>query len=323
MAEPIGFVILSHDSPDQLLRLTRRLNAIYLDPPIVCHHDFSQTPCDPRAFPSNVKFVMPHLKTGWAKWSVVEAALRALEILYSDAAPDWFVLLSAADYPLMPAKDVLNDLRAGRADAYLDYRPVTRSAIPMPDHVPGNRTLAHFATPGNLALSWRRYVGAQIWFPILRRSEPAISTTRGSGLRLGRYTISLPFAAHTPFTPRFKCYSGDHWFTANRKAAAILLNPTKKHFQLQRYLRLRPNPDECYYQTILCNEPRLRICKNTRRFFNWGGGGARPRFLTQQDLPTMLSSGAHFGRKFDPAAAVLDDIDEILSEAPKRRGSGG
>ena len=40
---------------------------------------------------------MPHVKTGWGKFSLVAAALRALELLYQSAAPDWFALLSAAD----------------------------------------------------------------------------------------------------------------------------------------------------------------------------------------------------------------------------------
>jgi hypothetical protein len=42
MSAAIGFIILSHDKPAQLLRLVRRLMKLYGDPPIVCHHDFSK-----------------------------------------------------------------------------------------------------------------------------------------------------------------------------------------------------------------------------------------------------------------------------------------
>ena len=42
MGATIGFVIVSYDKPAQLLRLVRRLMKLYNNPPIVCHHDFSQ-----------------------------------------------------------------------------------------------------------------------------------------------------------------------------------------------------------------------------------------------------------------------------------------
>ena len=91
----IGFVILSHRDPAQLLRLVVTLNRLYDDPPIACHHDREQSPIDPGIFPGNVRFVEPSVRTGWAKWSVVRGFLAALRLLYDHAAPDWFVLLSA------------------------------------------------------------------------------------------------------------------------------------------------------------------------------------------------------------------------------------
>ena len=97
----IGFVILSHRDPAQLLRLVQTLNRLYDDPPIACHHDMAQCPLDPSGFPGNVRFVDPSIRTGWAKWSVVRGFIAALRLLYADtgperAGPDWFVMMSAA-----------------------------------------------------------------------------------------------------------------------------------------------------------------------------------------------------------------------------------
>src|SRR5438045_3613582 len=112
MSKAVGFVILSHSNPQQLVRLVRTLQRVYDNPPIVCHHDFSQCPLFPVVLPSEIRLVTPHIKTRWGRFSVVEAGLRALEMLYRDAAPDWFVLLSGADYPTMPAERVLADLNS-------------------------------------------------------------------------------------------------------------------------------------------------------------------------------------------------------------------
>jgi hypothetical protein len=62
MAREIGFVIISHNQPQQLLRLVRRLQSLYDNPPIAVHHDFAQSPIRRDEFPSDVKFVCHTLK---------------------------------------------------------------------------------------------------------------------------------------------------------------------------------------------------------------------------------------------------------------------
>ena len=120
----IGFVILSHGDQALLARLVSRLDQLYNNPPIACHHDFSQAPLDTAAFPGNVRFVQPSVATGWGKLSVVTAGLSALRLLVETADPDWFVLLSATDYPVRAAELVMHELATTRHDAFLDTRLV-------------------------------------------------------------------------------------------------------------------------------------------------------------------------------------------------------
>jgi hypothetical protein len=303
MTERVGFIILSHSNPPQLLRLVRCLQRVYSDPPIVCHHDFGQCPLAREEFPSGVRFVLPHLKTRWGQFSIVAAALRALELLYRDTSPDWFFLLSGADYPIMRPERVLEELKSSGTDALLDFRKVPAIPSAAPGTPAGNPALQHFSTPGYLALAWARYVGFNAWFPIVRR-----------GPRLGRHTVYLPFRAwRSPFGPGFECFAGDQWFAGNRTVADVLIRPTEKHLQLRRYLRWRSVPDECYYQTVLVNTPHLRIDTATRRHCEWMGGGFHPRELGIDDLPTIIASGAFFARKFAPDSPVLEEIDRMLS----------
>ena len=67
----IGFVLLTHSDPGQALTLAQVLSDLYGNPPIVCHHDFSQCPLDKSQFPANVRFVEPHFSTFWGCFSIV------------------------------------------------------------------------------------------------------------------------------------------------------------------------------------------------------------------------------------------------------------
>jgi hypothetical protein len=303
MSAKIGFVIVAYANPGQLLRLVRRLQCMYDNPPIACHHDFGQCALRVEEFPDDIRFVLPHEKTGWGKFAVVTAALRTLELLYQKSTPDWFVLLSGSDYPTMPADQVIADLASCGGDALLDLREVPNTPPDMSYPPPENPTLQHFGSAENLALAWRRYVGFNAWVPIIR-----------AGPRIGRHTMYFPFEMKrwSPFDTSFKCFYGDHWFSGNSKVAQILLKPTEKHLQLRHHLRRRVVPEECYYHSVLGNVPDLNIVRATRRYSKWLGGGAHPQALTFQDLPEIISSGAHFSRKFEERAPVLDEIDRMI-----------
>jgi hypothetical protein len=300
----IGFVILSHGDQALLKRLVERLDGLYGSPPIACHHDFSQAPLDKRAFASNVRFVRPSLKSGWGKLSVVLAGLAALELLAEQADPDWFVLLSAADYPVRPAAAVREELASSPYDAYLDARPVPGQSPGAASFVGNpNPKLSHFDLPSNRQLKWKFYVGAQMWIPVPKR-QPR--------WRLGRLTFSLEFAGRHPFGRQFSAHYGDHWFTGNRRAEQALLGESAQRTQLLRHLKLRAQADECFYQTVLANTPGLRICLDNKRYAEWNGGGSHPVSLEAPHVAAALASNAHFARKFALHSSAIAPIDEAL-----------
>jgi hypothetical protein len=302
----IGFVVVSHGEPAQLSRLITALNEYYEEPPIAVHHDIGQQALDGFNRPENVYLVDPSLSTGWAKWSVIEAALRALALLYEKADPDWFFLLSAADYPCMNPSRVRAELASTSADAFLDVHHLFGGQARARLEGDLNPQLTQFLSEANRQLKWNHYVGAEFWVPILRRR------LRG-GYRLGRYTIKLPFSApYMPFGTHYGCFFGDHWFTGNRKVAQALLATDECNQALRRHFRFRAHPDEGFYQTVLCNRSDLVICKDNKRFAEWNGGGAHPMTLTTAEIPRALASGAYFARKFAPNDSTLDFIDERL-----------
>lgn len=315
----IGFVILSHRSESQLLRLVTSLNRLYDNPEIACHHDISQSPCDPTRFPANVQFVDP-VKTKWGHWSVVSATLAALELLYTKRQPDWFVLLSAADFPARPAQQVISELEQSGADAFIDFHSVdaqATNALRAQTIGQSNPQLLHFKALAVRRMKDRHLRGSELWIPIVREGP--------SGLRLGRHTVHLPMRLPwAPFSQDLNCFYGDHWFTGNRRVAELLLTPRPEHLHLQRHLTTRACPDECYYQTVLCNEPSLVLHRDNKRYADWGGGGAHPHDLTQSDWSDILASGAHFARKFPIDVPFLCEIEEVLalSNSTNDGGSG-
>jgi hypothetical protein len=301
----IGFAIMSHSDQRQLRRLVEGLNLHYGHPPIACHHDASQSALDQKSFPPNVRFVQPTRRTGWGRWSVIEAGLDAIGLLHEGGGPDWFFLLSAADYPIMTASRVSSELAQAECDAFIDARPLlsgTSGAAELVDEF--NPKLTHFESARNKVIKRRFYHSPQLWFPILR-FRPR--------LRPGKFTVrpDVPSPFH-PYRDGISCFYGDHWFTANRRAAAALLGASSLRTALARHLRTRTQVDETFYQTMLANAAGLRVSRDNRRFTEWNGGGAHPMLLTEQQLPEAFASGAFFARKFAAGTHLLDLIDARL-----------
>jgi len=295
---------LSHGKASQLLRLVAAIDREYDRPPIACHHDFGQAPLDINQFGNNVVFVQPHIATGWGKFSVVQATLASIDVLYASYGPDWFVHLSAADYPVMSGRKVKRLLAEATCDAFLDGRPVDARATPAGSTIgTQNPKLDHFNSAANQRIKRLFYTSREIWIPLVRWKPK---------LRLGRFTYRTGWRVSKVYD-EFPCFYGDFWFCGNSKTAKVLMEESEKHANLRRHLRARSNADETYFQTVIMNEPGLQVCLDNKRFAEWNGGGAHPMFLGEDQLDEMLSSGAFFARKFQHGSEVLDCIDGALA----------
>ncbi|MCP2727694.1 beta-1,6-N-acetylglucosaminyltransferase [Limnofasciculus baicalensis] len=292
MSAPIGFILLTHTKPHQIIRLVTRLNSMFDCPPIVCHHDFFQSDFPIDALSKNVLLVHPHIKTGWGNFSVVESTLRALRLMYQTPdSPDWFILLSGADYPIKPANQILDDLASRSYDVYIEHEPIKYN---------------------DYERDWQRKCYERYCTVKFQFSFPNIN------LRLtnGELTLKHPLLTRyfLPFSSKFRCFAGGQWFCANRKAAEYLIDfHTTKPSLASHYCQVEI-PDESYYQTILCNNPHLKIKNNHWRYIDWSKEGKHPETLLFEDLPKLLASSAHFARKFDVDTdiRILDELDAII-----------
>lgn len=285
----IGFALVTHSKPRQIRRLALRLTEMFDGPPIGCHHDFGQCPLDTDELPPNVRFVRPHYRTAWAEYSVVEATVGAIRLLYDGSdGPDWFVVLTGADYPIKSAAAITADLRKAAVDGYVAHRLIAPEELSDPW----------------VAMRYEWYYRYRLRLRYLnRRLRPRQRMVAVPGW-LGRIG--------TPFSPRFRCYAGSALFCANRRCAERILRWHDRHPRFRWHYRNAHVPEESYFHTILCNDPSLRIEDDDRRYIDWAGGGSHPKVLRAEDLPAMLRSPDHFARKFDPDvdARVLDLLDE-------------
>jgi hypothetical protein len=299
----IGFILLTHGHPQQALALTRALTELYDGPPIVCHHDFTQCALDKSLFPRNVHFVEPCFRTSWGCFEIVPATLAAIRILMGGkGAPDWFYLLSGSDYPATSPDRVRELLATTHFDAFIDHREIAWPAEPQK---PPSTDSGGFCRPSYHALAYKRYCAVAV--PRPSRSKPMALQGRFY-LRHPLWRAIIP----GPFSARFRCYAGEHWFTANRKAADVLLRNTPETARLLTHLRRRESPEECFYHSVLANAP-LELNPDNLRYIDWPSADSwHPKTLTPDDLPAICASGAHFARKIGPASALIEELNKQL-----------
>ena len=300
-----GFAIVSHNHPEQLLRLVKTLTAMFDAPPIACHHNFSQCPLRSEIFPSNVSFVTPHIDTKWGHITTVLAALRAFGQLRSHAQPDWFVLLSGSDYPVRCADEITRDLGSTEYDAFLDHRAIQHDKLP-----PGQTEQHGFGRPDWVKIGYNRYCAYQFWLPFPSRKL----------WHAGSFPFwKRPFLIRDPrivwalrgFRQPMRVYGGDFWFHARDRAVDRLLDSCLD--KLIRYYYSREIPEESFFQTALCNQSDLKVCAKHKRYADWTQGGAHPKWLEVSDVPLILASRAHFARKFRPDGELQEFVDkEVL-----------
>jgi hypothetical protein len=297
--QSIGFILLTHTKPLQIYRLINTLNRMFNYPVIVCHHDFDKCELSVDALSKNVLLVRPHIKTEWAGFGLVEATIQSLQLMYKTInPPDWFVLLSGADYPIKSAKQILDELASNPYDAYIQYEQITYD-IYKQDLQPNMLWLKN---------SYQRYCTKSFSFHYSKKYFSQLNLE----IRLEHPFLTKLFL---PFSKKLACFSGSQWFCANRKAAEYIINFHSQKNPVTLYYEKLKYTDESYFQTILANAPDLRLKNDRRRYIDWSTGGPHPKILLMEDLSNLLVSSAHFARKFDIDidSNILDELDRITS----------
>lgn len=210
--------------------------------------------------------------------TMVANTLHAAAILLREGGDwDWFINLSASDYPLVTQDDLLHAF---------SYLPRDLNFL---DHTSN--------------IGWKEYQRAK---PII--IDPGLYMTKKADVFWVTQRRSVPTA--------FKLFTGSAWMALSRPFVDYCIWgwDNLPRTVLMYYANFLSSP-EGYFHTVMCNAQEFRntTVNHDLHFISWDNPPKQhPHILTIADMPRMIESNAPFARKFRHDDPVLDKIDANL-----------
>lgn len=317
----ICYMVINHRPVHQVLRLLRALRRQQPGASLLVHHDASSVPIDSALLEreTGAHVLVAPRQVKWGSFELTRAHWRMLDWSTANTDCDWFVLLSGQDYPVQPLSLLEDRLATTTADAYLFAFPYSAA-----DPVERRDLYLRY---------WYRYfwrVDHQALQKVPAALRPFATRARdGAASRLcareGRlyfYYLAdgmgnvLGWRRHAvPYREELHLWKGSNWVTMDRRAAEALQRYRAEHPGYVRHCRHTLLSDESATQTVLMNDPALKVELDVLHYMRWDDPpGAHPDLLTSADYDFVVASGKPFARKFDASvdAEVLDRLDEML-----------
>ncbi|KAF5773807.1 putative glycosyl transferase, family 14 [Helianthus annuus] len=297
------FAYLISGSKGDLNKLWRTLRALYH--PLnyyVVHLDLESEPNERMELASrvekdpmfaevgNVYMIMKANMVTYRGPTMVSNTLHACAILLKRNKDwDWFINLSASDYPLVTQDDLLSAFR----NLNRDWNFVEHTS----------------------QLGWKEDQRAM---PLM--IDPGLYENKKSDIFWVQPDRPLPTA--------FKLFTGSAWMVLSRSFVEYCIWgwDNLPRTLLMYYTNFVSSP-EGYFQTVICNVPEFipTVINHDMHFISWDNPPKQhPHVLNISDATKMFKSGAAFARKFDQDTTILDRIDsEILHRSNGSFTPGG
>ncbi|XP_076907987.1 beta-glucuronosyltransferase GlcAT14C-like [Bidens hawaiensis] len=219
--------------------------------------------------------------------TMIACMLQAVAVLLKQGKDwDWFINLSASDYPLMPQDDILH---------IFSYLP---------------RDLNFLEHTTNIG--WKEFQRAR---PII--IDPGLYHSKKSGVFWAKEKRSMPVS--------FKLFMGSAWVVLTRPFLEFCVWgwDNLPRTLLMYYTNFLSSP-EGYFHTVICNHKDYQntTVNHDMHYIKWDSPPKQyPVNLTVQHFYEMIESGAPFGHSFPKDDPVLDKIDaELLGRRSDQRG---
>ncbi|XP_054795868.1 beta-glucuronosyltransferase GlcAT14B-like isoform X1 [Prosopis cineraria] len=226
----------------------------------------------------NVRMVVKANLVTYRGPTMVTNTLHAAAILLREGGDwDWFINLSASDYPLVTQDDLLHTLST------------------IPRHL---NFIEHTSDIG-----WKEHQRAR---PII--IDPGLYSVHKSDVFWVTQKRSVPTA--------YKLFTGSAWMMLSHPFVEYCLWgwDNLPRIVLMYYANFLSSP-EGYFHTVICNAEEFRntTVNHDLHFISWDNPPKQhPHFLTVHDYQRMVNSHAPFARKFGRNVPVLDKIDSEL-----------
>ncbi|XAR68958.1 hypothetical protein NMG60_11000383 [Bertholletia excelsa] len=221
--------------------------------------------------------------------TMIACTLHGIAILLKQAKWDWFINLSASDYPLVPQDDLLH---------IFSYLP---------------RDLNFLEHTSNIG--WKEYQRAR---PII--IDPGLYHSTKSGVFWAKEKRSMPAA--------FKLFMGSEWVVLSRSFLEFSIwGWDNLPRTLLMYYTNFLSSLEGYFHTVICNHKDYQntTVNHDLHYIKWDNPPkTHPINLTLEHFDDMVQSGAPFARKFNKDDPVLNKIDkELLRRSDGQFTPGG
>ncbi|XP_052171930.1 beta-glucuronosyltransferase GlcAT14C isoform X1 [Diospyros lotus] len=265
--------------------------------------------------------------------TVVASMLHAVAILLKQAEWDWFINLSASDYPLLPQDEgmmwsslscvphkvlsVVSEAHGlGLSGFVLDIRDNSTSMrvkdlLHIFSYLP--RDLNFLEHTSNIG--WKEFQRAR---PII--IDPGLYHSKKSGVFWAKEKRSLPSS--------FKLFMGSDWMVLTRSFLEFSIwGWDNLPRTLLLYYANVLSSTEGYFHTVICNNKDYQntTVNHDLHYIRWDNPPKQqPMNLTLEHFDDMVQSGAPFARNFARDDPVLDKIDkELLRRSDARFTPGG
>ncbi|GJX41172.1 beta-glucuronosyltransferase GlcAT14A [Tanacetum coccineum] len=300
---PVSFAYLISASKGDTAKLKRTIQALYHPNNIYLihleyeatqeeHKEVARFVKDDVVFQTvgNVMVVGKANRVTYRGPTMLATTLHAMAMLLRvDAKWDWFINLSASDYPLVTQDDLISAFSV------------------LPRHL---NFVQHSSR-----LGWKLNKRGK---PIM--IDPGLYSTNKSEIWWVIKQRTLPTA--------FKLYTGSAWTILSRSFAeyCIIGWENLPRTLLLYYTNFVSSP-EGYFQTVICNSKDYKntTVNHDLHYISWDTPPKQhPRLLGPRDYRRMVLSSRPFARKFKHNNAVLDRIDrELLKRRPNHFTHGG
>ncbi|OIW08391.1 hypothetical protein TanjilG_03067 [Lupinus angustifolius] len=210
--------------------------------------------------------------------TMIACTLQAIAILLKESTEwDWFINLSASDYPLVTQDDLLHVFSNLSRDLnFIEILPI---------------------------VGWKLNQRAR---PII--IDPALYLSKKSDLAWTTQRRSIPTS--------FKLFTGSAWVALTRPFVEYCIWGWDNFPRtlLMYYTNFVSSP-EGYFHTVICNTKEFShtAISHDLHYIAWDTPPKQhPRSLTMNDFDKMVKSNAPFARKFAKDDPVLDRIDKEL-----------
>ncbi|XP_020226056.1 beta-glucuronosyltransferase GlcAT14B [Cajanus cajan] len=226
----------------------------------------------------NVRMIVKANLVTYRGPTMVTNTLHAAAILLKEGGLwDWFINLSASDYPLVTQDDLLHTLSS------------------IPRHL---NFIEHTSDIG-----WKEDQRAK---PVI--IDPALYSVNKSDLFWVTEKRNVPTA--------YKLFTGSAWMMLSRQFVEYILWgwDNLPRIVLMYYANFLSSP-EGYFHTVICNAEEFRntTVNHDLHFISWDNPPKQhPHFLTINNYKGMVDSNAPFARKFGRNEPLLDKIDAEL-----------